>query len=160
MNPKIITALFLGMFVLTFGAVWLLTRNQAENTAPAANIFSKVETRELVADLGEMKVADVRSKDFIIKNVGANPLQITSVSSSCNCTFGQIIYKNKISKEYGMHAPGKFVNEIAVGDAATVRVTYKPYIMPVYGPISRDVFVGTNDPDNPRLTFTVKTVVK
>lgn len=149
-----------GILIVTFGLIWLLTRNQTTNPRPATNVFSKVEVLETVSDLGEMKVADVKSKDFVIKNIGTNPLQITSVSSSCNCTFGQIVYKSQTSREYGMHAPGKFVNEIAVGDTAIIRVTYKPYVMPVYGPISRDVYVGTNDPDNPKLTFTVKTIVK
>ena len=107
-----------------------------------------------------MKVADVKSRDFVIKIIGDLPFQITSVSSSCNCTVGQIVYQGKVSREYGMHAPGGFINQIAVGDTAIVRVIYKPYIMPVYGPVTRDVFVGTNDPDNPRLTFTVKVIVK
>ncbi len=149
-----------GIIVITFAMIWLMTRNQVGLGIPAPKVFSKVEAKEIVADLGEMKVADVKSRDFTIKNIGENPLQITSVSSSCNCAFGQIVYKGQTSKEYGMHAPGGFVNQIAVGDTAIIRVTYKPYIMPVYGPVTRDVYVGTNDPDNPRLTFTVQTVVK
>lgn len=160
MTPKTIIISLAGILIFTFGAIWLVTRNQTPEIIPDANVFSKVEVKETSADLGEMKVADVRSRDFVIKNIGDNPLQITSVSSSCNCTFAQIIYKDQTSKEYGMHAPGGFVNQIAVGDTAVVRVIYKPYIMPVYGPVTRDVYVGTNDPDNPRLTFTVKTVVK
>lgn len=160
MTPKTIIISLVGILALIFGMIWLVTRNQTDLGVPDAKIFSKVEALETVADLGEMKVADVKSRDFVIKNIGDNPLQITSVSSSCNCTVGQIVYQGKTSKEYGMHAPGGFVNQIAVGDTAIVRVIYKPYIMPVYGPVTRDVYVGTNDPDNPRLTFTVKTVVK
>lgn len=160
MTLKTIIISLVGILLVTFGAIGLLTRNQTTVPITAANVFSKVEARETVADLGEMKVADVRSKDFEIKNIGENPLQITSVSSSCNCVVGQIVYKGQTSREYGMHAPGKLVNEIAVGDTAIVRVIYKPYIMPVYGPVTRDVYVGTNDPQNPRLTFTVKMIVK
>ena len=160
MTPKTIIISLAGILIITFGMIWLVTRNQADLGVPDAKIFSKVEALETIADLGEMKVADVKSRDFVIKNIGDQPLQITSVSSSCNCTVGQIVYQGKVSKEYGMHAPGGFINQIAVGDTAIVRVIYKPYIMPVYGPVTRDVFVGTNDPDNPRLTFTVKTVVK
>ena len=143
------------------GGSWLLTRNQADLGVPDPKVFSKVEVvGESISDIGEMKVADVKSRDFVIKNIGDQPLQITSVSSSCNCTVGQIVYQGKVSREYGMHAPGGFINQIAVGDTAIVRVIYKPYIMPVYGPVTRDVYVGTNDPDNPRLTFTVKVIVK
>lgn len=161
MSPKTIIISLAGILIITFGAIWLITRNQTSEVVPDTNVFSKVEVvGEATADLGEMKVKDVGTKDFVIKNVGTNPLQITSLSSSCNCTVGQIVYKGQTSKEYGMHAPGGFINQISIGDTAIVRVIYKPYIMPVYGPISRDVYVGTNDPQNPRLTFTVKTVVK
>lgn len=161
MTLKTIIISLAGILIFTFGAIWLVTRNQTPEIIPDAKVFSKVEVvGESISDIGEMKVADVKAKDFIIKNIGDNPLQITSLSSSCNCTVGQIVYKGQTSKEYGMHAPGGFVNQIAVGDTAVVRVIYKPYIMPVYGPVTRDVYVGTNDPDNPRLTFTVKTVVK
>jgi hypothetical protein len=160
MNPKVILIFSVIIIGAMVGGSWLLTRNQADLGVPDAKIFSKVEALETVANLGEMKVADVGTKDFVIKNTGDKPLQITSVSSSCNCTVGQIVYQGKTSKEYGMHAPGGFVNQIAVGDTAIVRVIYKPYIMPVYGSVTRDVYVGTNDPANPRLTFTVKTVVQ
>ena len=160
MSLRLIIIFLIGTLVITSGMIWLTTRNQADFGTPDKRIFSKVEAKETVADLGEMKVEDVKSKDFVIKNVGDNPLQITSVSSSCNCTFGQIVYKGKTSKEYGMHAPGGFVNQIDVGDTAIIRAVYKPYIMPVYGPITRDVYVGTNDSANPKLTFTVKVVVK
>lgn len=160
MTLKTIIISLTGILIITFGAIWLMTRNQAPEIIPNTKVFSKVETKETVADLGEMKVSDVRSRDFVIKNIGDNPLQITSISSSCNCVVGQIVYKDQTSREYGMHAPGKLVNEIAVGDTAIVRVIYRPFIMPVYGPVTRDVYVGTNDPQNPRLTFTVKMVVK
>lgn len=161
MNPKIILIFSLIIIIAMVGGSWLLTRNQTDLGVPDPKVFSKVEViGEAIADLGEMKVADVKAKDFIIKNIGDNPLQITSLSSSCNCTVGQIVYKGQTSREYGMHAPGGFINQIAIGDTAIVRVIYKPYIMPVYGPVTRDVYVGTNDPDNPKLTFTVKTVVK
>ena len=160
MNPKVIVISLVIIIGVMVGGSWFLTRNQADLGVPDAKIFSKVEALETIADLGEMKVADVGTKDFVIKNIGDQPLQITSLSSSCNCTVGQIVYQGKISREYGMHAPGGFINQIAVDDTAIVRVIYKPYIMPVYGPVTRDVYVGTNDPANPRLTFTVKTVVK
>ena len=161
MNLKVILIFSIVIIVAMVGGRWRWTRNQADLGVPDPKVFSKVEVvGESISDIGEMKVADVKSRDFVIKNIGDQPLQITSVSSSCNCTVGQIVYQGKVSREYGMHAPGGFINQIAVGDTAIVRVIYKPYIMPVYGPVTRDVFVGTNDPDNPRRTFTVQTVVK
>ena len=150
----------IAIVVVTGIGIWFLTKNQNPVVVPDANTFSKIEALETAYDLGEMKVADVKYKDFTIKNSGINPLQITSLSSSCNCTFGQIIYKGQTSREYGMHAPGKFVSEIAVGDSAVIRVTYKPYIMPVYGLVDREVYVETNDPQNSKLIFRVTANIK
>ncbi len=46
-----------------------------------------------------------------------------------------------------MHAQSGYVTEVAPGDTATVRVIYKPSLMPVYGLVEREVYITTNDPD-------------
>ena len=59
-----------------------------------------------------------------------------------------------------MHSQSGFVTEIAPGDTATVRLTYRPATMPVYGVVEREVYVTTNDPENQKLVFSIKTKVK
>ncbi len=113
-----------------------------------------------MVDFGQMKDSDTKQKDFILKNTGTKPLQILNVNSSCNCTFGQIIYNGTTSKEFGMHAQSGYVTDIAPGAAATVRVIYRPYIMPVVGPVEREVYVTTNDPQKETLTFVLKANIK
>ena len=59
-----------------------------------------------------------------------------------------------------MHKQSGYVTDVFPGDTANVKVIYNPSIMPVYGNVSRDVYISTNDPDNPKITFTIKTSVR
>ena len=103
---------------------------------------------------------------FNLKNIGNKPLQILNINSSCNCTFGKVLYKDPVTrkdietKQFGMHKQSGYVTDIAPQDTAIVKVIYNPSIMPVYGNVSRDVYITTNDPENSKLIFTIKTVVK
>lgn len=120
----------------------------------------QVEVKKTFLDLGEMKVSEEKTAVFTIKNVGRKPLQLYGVSSSCGCTAGQVIVDGKESKEYGMHAVSDLVGEIAPQKEGKVKVIYRPYVMPVYGLVEREVYVKTNDPKNPQLTFAIKVKVK
>lgn len=145
----------------------------ASGSKPAENIVSSSTYSENSADkpsaqvkntsfnLGDMKVSDEKSTDFVIKNTGNRPLQITGVSTSCHCTAGKVIYEGTESEEYGMHAPGATViSEIAPSKEAIVRVTYRPFLMPVYGFIEREAYVETNDPKNQKIILRVTANVK
>lgn len=120
----------------------------------------KAEVKELLKDLGTMKVSEEKEASFILKNVGQKPLQLSNVSSSCGCTVAKIVIDGKESTEFGMHSQSDFVGEIAPGENATVKVIYRPYVMPVYGTVEREVYVTTNDPENSKLVFKVKAYVK
>lgn len=82
------------------------------------------------------------------------------MSSSCGCTVGKILYNGTVSKEYGMHTKNSDVIEIAPNTQATLQVIYRPYVMPVYGLVEREVYLETNDPNNPKLAFQIKTIVQ
>ena len=151
--------------VLSIGASFLLTAGQKPEMAKATYLETDkdkpvIEIPETTADLGEMKVSDVKQKDFFLKNTGTKPLQILNINSSCNCTFGQLIYDNKESGKFGMHAQSGYLGDIAPNTSATIRVIYQPSLMPVYGAIEREVYVTTNDPQKDRLVFAVKANVK
>lgn len=120
----------------------------------------KAEVKTTGSDMGTMKVSDQKSVDFTIKNTGKRPLQLFNISSSCGCTVAQIIYQGKESEEFGMHSQSDYVDEIVPGKEAKVRVIYRPYVMPVYGVVEREVYVSTNDPENSKLVFKVKASVK
>lgn len=119
----------------------------------------RVKVEESSSDFGKIKVSEKIEKEFIIKNVGTKPLQLFNISSNCGCTAGQILYRDKVSKEFGMHAQGDFEEEILPQTEAKLRVVYRPFVMPVYGQVVREVYLSTNDPDTPKLVFTIKAFV-
>jgi hypothetical protein len=59
-----------------------------------------------------------------------------------------------------MHAPSGYLGEIAPGKNAKILLIYRPKIMPVYGAVSRDLYVTTNDSVNPKLTFSIAAKVE
>ncbi|MEP7167446.1 MAG: DUF1573 domain-containing protein [Candidatus Woesebacteria bacterium] len=165
MSPKVIIISLLVFVVFVVGISFLFSTTQKPQSNAVA--FSaqdterpKAETALKFVDMGVIKVSDVKQQDYTLKNVGTKPLQILNINSSCGCTAGQIIYNGTTSKEYSMHAQSGFVTEIAPGDTATVRLTYRPATMPVYGAVEREVYVTTNDPANPKLIFSIKANVQ
>lgn len=120
----------------------------------------KASMSSTFSDLGKMKVKDEKAAEFIIENTGNKPLQLFKISSSCDCTFGQLTIDDKKSPELGMHSATPWVGSIEPGKKATLSVIYRPYIMPVSGVITRDVYVQTNDPEKSNLIFTVKAFVE
>lgn len=165
MNSKIlIIGLIIFSLLAIVGSYFFLVNGQK----PEVQIISyslkdkerpKVKAKTTLIDLGKMKVSDEKSADFTIKNIGQKPLQLSNISSSCSCTFGQVIIDGKESELFGMHTVSDLAGEILPGKLAKIRVIYRPYVMPVYGLIEREVYVSTNDPENPKLVFKVKTIV-
>lgn len=154
--------LVVGFVVITLGLMLGMTLLLSLGNRPGKVTASspKAAVSETTQDLGTMKVSEEKQVDFTLRNEGQEPLKLTGMNSSCNCTFGQLIYQGKISQEYGMHAPSGFLGEIKPGEEGVIRVIYRPKIMPVYGVVERQVFVETNDPRNPKLTFNVKVRVE
>lgn len=156
---SLFSLIFIGgaYFVLTSGSkpeVPIISYSASAADKPVA------KTERDFEDLGKMKVSDIKEKEFTITNAGAKPLQLTNVSSSCGCTTGQIIYKGIVSQEFSMHTPSDYVTSVAPQTSATVKVKYQPSLMPVYGNVEREVYIGTNDPIHPKLVFKVKAYVE
>lgn len=165
MNNKIIIGIIIFSVVVIGGSYFLVAGGQKQT--PAITSYSlndkerpKVEAKITSFDLGKMKVSEDKSANFKIKNIGQKPLQLSNISSSCNCTFAQVVINGKESDLFGMHNISDFAGEVLPGKEATVKVIYRPSIMPVYGPVEREVYVSTNDPENPKLVFKVKANVK
>lgn len=166
MNSKmIIIGLVLFSLVAIVGSYFFLVSGQRPQVQIISYSVSDkerpiAEAKITFFDLGQMKVSDDKFANFKIKNIGQKPLQLSNVSSSCNCTFGQVLINGKESELFGMHNISDFAGEVLPGKEAVIKVTYRPSIMPVYGVIEREVYVSTNDPENPKLTFKVKANVK
>lgn len=120
----------------------------------------QVQLSKTAVDLGKMKVNDEKTTVFSLSNSGQKPLQLFNVTSSCNCTFGKLTIDGKVSPEFNMHSKSSWIGTVEPGKEATLTVIYRPYLMPVKGTITRQVFVQTNDPKNERLTFSVKAFIE
>lgn len=167
MSPnKIIIGLLIGFFGIIAGAFYLVQKDSAPqvlNTSYKATDSEKptAQVKQTFYDLGQMKVSDEKYADFQIENKGTKSLQITSMRSSCGCTVGKVIYKGTETKEFGMHSQGLgVISEIAPSSGATVRIIYRPFVMPVYGYVEREVYFETNDPLNPKINLKVKANVR
>ncbi len=99
-------------------------------------------------------------KNVIIKNNGKKPLQLSNITTSCGCTFAKVIYEGKESPEFDMHTKSNYIMEIESDKKAIIRVTYKPYVMPVYGFVEREAYIKTNDPSMQDIVFKVTANVK
>lgn len=153
------------LFIFLIGSYFLLSGGsqlQVKILSYSSNDSAKpkAEVKQSTVDLGKMKVSDQKDASFTLANVGQKPLQISNVSSSCSCTVGTITINGKESQEFGMHNVSDYVGAIDPGKEAIVKVIYRPYVMPVYGPIERELYVTTNDPLNSKLVFKVIANVK
>ena len=126
--------------------------NDAEKPAAQIDVAS--------IDIGKMGVNDTKTTDFTVKNTGTKPLVFYGISSSCDCTSGQVTIDGTKSPAVSMHDKNSWTGTVNLGQSATVSVIYEPKIMPVKGDISRSVYLKTNDPVNPQLIFSIKTVVE
>lgn len=163
-SQKVLVVVFVSCIILIVGAVVLLpSDNQKKNIVSYSSADKEkpvVQTRGMLFDFGKIKVADVKEKDFEVKNVGTKTLALFDMTSSCGCTAGQVIYQGKTSREFGMHTSGDEVFNILPNTSAIIKVTYRPFVMPVYGAVAREVYVSTNDPQNQKLIFQVKSYVE
>jgi len=161
---KPIIGMLLFSFVFIAGAYFVLSSgNKPPISIPKYVSQDKdkpiIEAKETIYDMGTIKVSDIKEKEFVIKNIGIRPLLLSKISSSCGCTTAQIIYKGAVSKEFSMHGQSDYVIQIEPQTTALVKIVYKPFTMPVYGAVTRQVFMNTNDPDLPRLEFNIKAFV-
>ncbi len=162
---KPIIGILLFSFVFIGGAYFILSSGN-KSLVPIQTYLAQdtdrpiIEVKETTYDMGTIKVSDTKEKEFMIKNIGTKPLLLSEVSSSCGCTTGQIVYKGELSKKFSMHSQDDYVAQIEPQTSAVVKVVYMPFTMPVYGAVSRQVFMNTNDPNKPKLEFTIKANVE
>lgn len=95
---------------------------------------------EPIKDVGIVPKGDKAVHDFVIRNEGDAPLQITDVKASCGCT---VVNYDKVI------APGQTGKIHAEIDSTTFN-----------GPIAKSVTVFTNDPENAQINLTVRAKIE
>jgi len=100
----------------------------------------KAVAPEPIKDAGVVSKADKITHDFVIRNEGNAPLEITEVRPACGCTVAS--FDKTI-------APGQTGKVHVVVDTATFS-----------GPIAKGVTAFTNDTENPQIELTVRADVQ
>lgn len=130
--------------ILTLSAmtIWGATDAEGSATATADAVAAKPKAvvAEPILDLGIVPKGDQADAEFVIRNEGTAPLEITEVRPACGCTVA------RYDKLIAPGAEGKI--------SATLDTTN------LYGANSKTVTVFTNDAENPSLVLTIKSDVK
>ena len=126
---------------------------------------TKVQIFEEDRELGTMLVSDERTAEFLLRNVGGKPLEISQVRTSCMCTFAQVIIDDEESPDFNMvmhnsTSAQRWKGIVEPGLSATIRVIYRPSLMPVEGSVARNVKFNTNDPSRPVVELGIHATVQ
>ena len=150
--------------LIIVGAVFALRGDSTpkrENLGTASMSIDKTEQ-----DLGSMKVSDEKTATFTITNTSKDaPLRLWGVATSCDCTFATVTIGGQTTGEFNMtmHMGAtlkNWIGEVPPSEIATLAVIYRPKVMPVSGPVSRQVDFQTNDPKHATVEVTVKANVQ
>lgn len=96
----------------------------------------KAQFSELEFDFGTMDINAEGSHEFLITNVGEDPLQVEAGETSCGCTLSEIEH-----------------TELAPGESTEMTVTWRADGK--VGPYRHTATVHTSDPEQSRVTLTV-----
>lgn len=161
-GTKTVILLVFGIAFVTILSLFALSLFSKTSTPPITS-YAKTDVQRPKAELPVTfidteisRVKDTITRDFVVKNVGDKPLQLSGINSSCDCISAKIISGNKETKESGMGKRSTEVVEIAPGTEATIRVIYRPFVMPVYGVVFREVYVNTNDPNQSKIILKIR----
>jgi len=89
-------------------------------------------------DLGQVVNGEVRSFEVSVLNQGNTDLVIEAVSTSCGCTSAQAV-----------------PTTLGAGERGVLQVTFDSgaHGPEEHGPVMRQVFIASNDPDQPEVEF-------
>jgi len=158
-DMKVILGAIVASVVIIVGAVFLLGKDSSpkrEQLGAASMTIDKT-----FEDFGDMKADEEKTAVFTITNTSDSILRLWGVSTSCDCTFASVVIGGVASGEFNMPAHmiaslKNWIGEVPAKQTATLKVTYKPKIMPVTGIVTRQTLFSTNDPKNAEVEVSVK----
>lgn len=147
-------------FTIIIALIAVVISGNDHSVNPKEQGVANLKIDRLQADLGKMKVSEEKSAVFTITNTGNSVLRVWNVATSCDCTFATFTINGQTTAEFNMpmHMNSSLRNwlgEIPVGQKAVLKVIYRPSVMPVQGPVTRDVTFSTNDPNNSNIDVAV-----
>jgi hypothetical protein len=159
-DTKVILGAIGASLLIVLGAVFFLGNNQGPKRSDLGSASLALDQTK--ADLGDMKVDEERAATFTITNTSTSSvLRIWNVATSCDCTSATITIGGQETGEFNMtmHMPANLKNwlgEVPAGQKALLKVIYRPKVMPVTGPVTRQVSFSTNDPNNTEVEVSIK----
>jgi len=102
---------------------------------------AQIEAETYLWDFGQVRNDQTLEKTIIIRNVGAASLEVKTVFTSCGCVQAEIVPKN-----------------IAPREQAELKIIYSPQGQPE-GPDSKDIYIFSNDPENPQVKISIQAEV-
>jgi hypothetical protein len=126
--------------ILTLCALAALVAPAMAQEAEPEAAGPKAVIAEPIFDAEAVPVGEKIVHDFVVRNEGTEPLEITSVRPACGCTVAEF------DRTIGPGGSGKIH---AVLDTSTFA-----------GPIAKNISVFTSDAKNPRLDLTIKAKVE
>lgn len=108
-----------------------------------------IEVKETTFDLGKMNIKDSRDHEFTVTNTGKSDLLVKQFTTSCGCTYANVIKDGDKSPKFSMHINSDWQTSLEPGKSLIVKVVYDPSAMPVEGKVERSVTFATNDPAKP-----------
>ncbi len=162
-DTKILIGAVLASVLIIVGGIFVLGNDKAPQREKLGAAAMTIDRK--VADLGTMKESDEKTADFTITNTSNSVLRIWGVATSCDCTFATVDIGGKVSKEFTMAGMmnsdlANWLGEVPAGQKAKLTVIYRPKIMPVTGPVNRQVNFATNDPNNQNVQVTINANVQ
>lgn len=158
-DTKIFIGAVIVSLVIIVGAVFALGSDNSPKRDEQGTASMAIDKKN--EDFGSMKVEEEKSTTFTITNTStSSPLRIWNIATSCDCTFATVVISGQETGEFNMKAHmgsalRNWIGEVAAGEKATMRVTYRPKVMPVQGPVTRQVTFSTNDPNNADVEISV-----
>lgn len=108
----------------------------------------KVEVPETQFAFGTVGVGAKGSHEFVIRNIGAAPLELTKGATSCTCTVSDFEESEGGSKD---------AKKVAPGESTKLKVQWRG--KGDGGPFRQQASVLTNDPARPQIAFVVEGTV-
>lgn len=150
--------------VVIIGGIALAASYSSSKTPTQYNVSEQsrpiMEISQKDFDLGTMKLADTKTVEIAIKNIGEKPLTISDFTTSCGCTLIQVFIGEEKSPEFSLHNKVTWQKDLEVGQSATLKVTYQPKLMPVEGKVERTAYFKTNDPTNTNVQINLTSFVE
>ncbi|MEK9156207.1 MAG: DUF1573 domain-containing protein [Patescibacteria group bacterium] len=161
-DPTMLIAFIVGAILFAALVIFVLIASRSEDGkraavqtySGAAEDAPRVVLSQDYFNYGPLKNKfDIITHSFTITNEGKSDLFVYKLTTSCHCTTAQLIYNNESSPKWGMTSSQLWYVPIKPGESATVVIEYDPKQMINDGLIQRAIYIGTNDPESPELTY-------